>query len=877
MSKKTIGPPHWLHFILRKRLNEDAYEEVLGDLHELYLKWRSESGLFRASLRYLVQVLLYLRPLPDSLKKKPISNHLKSKPINFSAMFNSSVKIAWRQLSRSKGYAVINIGGLAIGMAVVLMIGLWVWDELSFDRYHKKHQRLAQAWQMVNFDGNNSFYNSVPVPLAEELRSKYSEVEASAVTTNMKDFMVGYNDKKLMLTGIFAEASFPDMFSLELTEGDINSLADIQSVLISASTAKALFGSETALGKMMRINDKVDVKVTGVYKNIPGNSTFNETGLIGAWPLYVKMDAYAKTAQHEWDENSFSVYVLLKQGIDIKKISTKIRDTRMRMETPPAYKPAFFLHPMDKWHLYSDFTGWAESSGMIKIVRLFAGAGVFILLLACINFMNLSTARSEKRAKEVGIRKTLGSQKVQLIYQFFSESILIAFLSLLFCLLLAQLALPFFNSVTRKEMTLPYNSWVFWVVMIAFTFITGIIAGSYPALFLSSFRPVKVLKGIYKTGSGNVFSRKALVVFQFVVSVALIISTLIIGMQIDYVKDRPTGYRQERLVEITMHSSNLRKSSYEALRSDFLKTGLIQDMAESVGSITSDFGGSTAISWPGKAPGTSPLIMQTMVTHDFGNTVGWKIVEGRDFSREFTADSNAVILNEEAIKLMGLANPLHALLSISGKDFHVIGIAANIIKGDPFRPVPPSVFMVNYKSANQVILRIKDEAATNKALSAIEKVFHQYSPAEPFDFKFVDDKYATKFATEVRIGKLAGFFAAFAIFISLLGLFGLASFMATRRTKEVGIRKVLGANILQIWSLLSREFVVLSCIAFIIASPAAYYFMNNWLANYPYRINIPIWLFAAVAGITVIFTLLTVSVQAVRAAVMNPVKSIRNE
>lgn len=876
MTKKSTKPPQWLHFLLRKRLNEDALEEVLGDLHELYIKWEHESGVFIAKVRYLLQVLFYLRALPDGLKKKPVSEHFKSKPITYTAMFNSSIKIAWRQLLRSKGYAVINIGGLAVGMAVVLLIGIWVWDELSFDRYHKKHDRLAQAWQMVNFGGNNSFYNSVPVPLAKELRGKYAEIEASCVTTYAKDFMVGYNEKKLMQTGIFAEPSFPEMFSLELIQGDINSLTDMQSVLLSVSAVKVFFGNEPALGKMLRINDKTDVKVAGIYKDLPSNSTFRDIRFIGAWPLYVTMDSYAKAVESEWDENSFQVFALLKDGSNIDQLSQKIRDTRMHMDNPPLYKPAYFLHPMNRWHLYSDFSGWAKSTGLIKMVRVFAIAGIFILLLACINFMNLSTARSEKRAREVGIRKTLGSQKLQLLYQFFSESILIAFLSLLLCLLLTQLALPFFNSVTGKEMFLPWSNWIFWLALILFTFVTGILAGSYPALYLSSFRPVKVLKGTLKTGTGNVFSRKILVVFQFTVSVALIIGTLIMGMQINYVKDRPTGYQQDRLLEITMHSSKLRKS-YDALRADFLKTGFVYDMAESEGSITSDFGGSTAISWKGKATGTSPLIMTSTITHDFGNTVGWRITNGRDFSRQYVADSNSVILNEEAAKLMGFKQPIDELISINGKEFRVIGVIANIIKGDPFKPVPPSLFRLNYAKTTQVLLRIRNDASTSQALAAIEKTFHRYSQSEPFDFKFVDDKYATKFATEVRIGKLAAFFAGFAILISLLGLFGLASFMAAKRTKEIGIRKVLGASMLQVWALLSKEFIILSCIAFILATPLAYYFMNNWLANYEYRISIPAWIFIAVAGIIVAFTLLTVSIQAIKAAMMNPVRSIRNE
>lgn len=875
MKKRNFyRPPGFFHFLLRKRLNEEAQEEVLGDLQELYERWVESSGVVLANIRYVMQVLFYLRRLPERLKKKPAPFYLNASSTINKAMFKSSLKIAWRQLLKSKGYTAINIGGLAVGMAVVLMIGLWVWDELSFNRYHKDYKRLAQVWQMVNFDGNNSFYNSVPVPMSEELRTKYPEVEASAVASNTRDIVAAYGEKSLMQTVVFAEPAFPSMLGLQLTAGSIDALEDMQSVLLSQSSAQAFFGTAPAMGKMIRLNDKADVKVAGIYKDLPRNTTFNDVDFIGAWSLYTKMDANARFAEGSWDENSFQVFALLKNGVDMTRMSGKIRNTRMRMENPPPYKPAFFFHPMDKWHLYSEFSDWNRSSGLIKFVRLFAAAGVFVLLLACINFMNLSTARSEKRAREVGIRKTLGSQRVQLLYQFFAESLLIAFLSLLLCLLLAQLALPFFNAVTGKEMYMPWNNRVFWLIMLAFTLLTGLLAGSYPALFLSSFRVVTVLKGTFRVGAGNVLSRKVLVVFQFVVSVALIIGTLITGMQIDHVKDRPAGYQQDRLVEIAMHTAKLR-NNYDVLRNDLLKTGVVSDVAESVGSVTNDFGGRTDIKWPGKTPGTSPLIMSSKITHDFGHTIGWRIIKGRDFSREFPADSNAVILNAEAVKLMQLKDPVNTVIGSSNGEYRVIGVVGNIIKGDPFHVIPPAIFTLDYKAANQLIIRIRQSVRMTEALSVVEQVLHKHSPAEPFDFKFVDDTYAVKFATEVRIGKLSGFFASFAIFISLLGLFGLASFMAGKRTKEIGIRKVLGADVVQVWFLLSREFIVLSGIALLIASPAAYYFMNNWLAGYQYRVSIPVWIFPAVAAATILFTLMTVSIQAVQAALMNPVKSIR--
>lgn len=875
---KQHNPPRWIHFLLRKRIDKEALEEIEGDLYELYQHWTKRSGVFIAQLRYLIQVFFYLRKLPRSLRRKakPVYPKIYSKPFIDTAMFYSSLKIAWRQLRKSKGYAFINIGGLAVGMAVVLLIGLWVWDELSFDHNHKNHDRLAQAWQVVNFDGNNGFYNSVPIPLGDELRTKYAGIEAASITTYPKDYVIMQGSKKVTLTGLFAEPSLPSMLSLEIKEGNVHALTDKQSVLLSASMAKTLFGNEPAMERAFRINDKLDVKVAGIYNDFPGNSSFNGVEFIGNWSLFTTMDSYAKFALDKWDENSFQLFVMLKKGISADQVSEQIRDIRMKRENPPQYKPLFFLHPMDKWHLYSDFTGWAQSDGLIRLVRLFAMAGIFVLLLACINFMNLSTARSEKRAREVGIRKALGSQKGQLLYQFFSESVLIAFLSLILCLLLSWLALPFFSSIAGKDIQMPWSNWVFWVILLLFTFFTGLLAGSYPAIFLSSFRPVAVLKGVFKTSRGNVLSRKILVVFQFAVSVALIIATVVVGKQIEYARDRPSGYSRDQLVEVPMYTREL-YGHYDVFREDLLKTGAVYNMAESQGSITADYGGTTDVSWPGKVPGNSSLLMSNRVTHDFGNTVGWKLVKGRDFSRQFPTDTSAIIFNEEAIRIMGLQEPIDQVVRYSGKDYRIIGVAANIIKEDPFKPVKPTLYTLDYKGVNSVMIRIKEGAGMQEALARIEQVFNRHSPSSPFDYKFVDDAYAVKFAAELRIGQLAGFFAAFAIFISLLGLFGLAAFMAERRTKEIGIRKVLGASILQVWTLLSKEFILLAALAFVIAAPVAYYFMDQWLENYSYRIQISLWIFAIVAMGIVAVTVLTVSIQAIRAALMNPVRSIRTD
>jgi len=588
------------------------------------------------------------------------------------------------------------------------------------------------------------------------------------------------------------------------------------------------------------------------------------------------MDGYAKFASDQWDENSFQIFAQLKEGIDVKKTSAKIKDIRMKMNYPPPYKPEFFLHPMNRWHLYGDFKNGVNIGGLIKLVRLFGFAGIFILLLACINFMNLSTARSEKRAREVGIRKTLGSARSQLIRQFFSESLLVSCIALLLCLIIAELLLPFFNNIADKNMVILWTNPFFWLIAIAFCLLAGLIAGSYPALYLSSFQPVKVLKGSFKAGRFAALPRKVLLVFQFSISVALIIGTIVVFRQIYYAKDRSIGYDYNGLIEMSMNTPDLHKH-YDAIRTDLLNTGVVAEVSESRGSIVFDYGGTTGISWKGKSPDMYPLLMSNEITFDYGKTIGWKILEGRDFSKKFATDSAAMILNQSAMQLMGFKNPLNEIVRYGGKDYRIIGIVDNMIKGSPFEAVKPSFFTINYSAANVINIKLSSQTATGIALNKIEDVFKKYNPASPFEYKFVDEQYAAKFDHEERIGRLAGFFAILAILISCLGLFGLTSFVAEQRTKEIGIRKVLGANVLNVWQLLSKEFLLLVFISLLVASPVAWYFMNGWLENYEYRIELSLWIFGVAAFSVLLITLLTVSFHTIKAATANPVKSLRYE
>lgn len=790
-------------------------------------------------------------------------------------MLKNYLKIAWRNLVKNKASSFINIGGLAVGMTVAILIGLWIYDELSFNKYHKNYDHIVQVWQNVQFDVEKSTYGVMPIPVAEELRTKYpdfQQVSLSAETTAM--LTVG--DKKIGKGGNYVEPVFPEMLSLKMLSGNRDGLKDMNSILLSQSLANNLFAQEDPINKLVKLNNKLNVKVTGVYEDLPDNSTFKGAAFFAPWDLYAADQDWVKNSKDNWDNNSWQVYAQLREGADVKKVSAKIKDMRMKKNNPPAYKPEFFLQPMSRWHLYADYKNGVNVGGLIQFVWLFGIIGFFVLLLACINFMNLSTARSEKRAKEVGIRKSIGSVRRQLVVQFLSESLLVACIAFVLSVMLVQLVLPFFNGVAGKTILIPWLSLMFWICGLGFSLLTGLIAGSYPSLYLSSFKPVKVLKGTFKAGRFATIPRKVLVVVQFTVSVTLIIGTIVVYRQVQFAKDRPVGYNSNGLIEMNITTPELVKH-YEALRNDLLNSKAVYEMAQSSGSITDQSGGSTDVSWRGKTPDMHPLLMSNSVTHDYGKTIGWQLRQGRDFSRTFSTDSASIILNEAAVKLMGFKNPLDEFVKCSGKEYKVVGIVKDMVKESPFSPVKPSFFLLNYRAINVLSIKLSPLVSTSEALEKTANVLKKYTPEIPFEYKFVNETYGHKFSDEERIGKLATFFTVLAIFISCLGLFGLASFVAERRTKEIGVRKVLGASVVNLWSLLSREFVLLVFISFLISAPIAYYFMHQWLLNYDYRTEISWWIFVTTGVGALMITLLTVSFQSIKAALMNPVKSLRTE
>jgi ABC-type antimicrobial peptide transport system permease subunit len=579
----------------------------------------------------------------------------------------------------------------------------------------------------------------------------------------------------------------------------------------------------------------------------------------------------------QWGNHSFQAFVQVNGHIDIAKVSNKIKNASMiHLKEAEDGKEELVLQPMDNWRLHSEFKNGKLAGGRIHFVWLFGIIGIFVLLLACINFMNLSTARSEKRAKEVGIRKTIGSLRGQLIRQFLTESVLISFLALLVAIGLVILLLSFFNSLSDKQISFPFANLAFWGILLMFTFFTGIIAGSYPAFYLSGFQPIKVLKGTFRAGRFAALPRKVLVVVQFTISIALIIGTIIVYKQVQFAKSRPVGYTREGLIMMSMNTPDL-FGHYDALRNDLIATGAVENMAESSSPSTDVWSNQIGFDWAGKDPNTLPLFGIIGVTQDFGKTIGWHIIEGRDFSRDFTTDTSALILNEAAVKLTGLKNIVGQIINWNKKPYTVVGVVKDMVMQSPYEPVKPMIFSMNPGWASIITVRIKPSESMQAALAKIERVFKKYNPGSPFEYKFTDEDYAKKFSDEERIGNLSTFFAVLAIFISCLGLFGLASFVAEQRTKEIGVRKVLGATVFMLWRMLSKEFVMLVIISSLIAIPLAWYFLHEWLQKYEYRTNISGWIFFAAGLGALVITLLTVSFQAIKAAVANPVKSLRSE
>jgi putative ABC transport system permease protein len=795
-------------------------------------------------------------------------------------MIRNYLKIAWRNITNNKVYSLLNIFGLAAGMAIALIIGLWIFDQFSYDRFLPGYEQAYKVRYTISNNGQLQATNSTNLPLATVLKKDVPEIKYIAQTDWMGARSLIVGDKRLSVNGTMAGSDFLKIFQYPLLRGNAASvLNDPYSIVLTQSAATALFGTVDPINKMVRIDNTHDLKVTGILKDVPRNSTF-QFNFIVPFAYYVATDDGVKHSETDWNNNSFQTFVALQPGATYSNVAPKIKDLLVKY-SPQYYKQtkaAIFLEPMKNWHLFTDYRNGIVAGGMIDYVKMFGVIGILVLVIACINFINLSTARSEKRAREVGVRKAIGSSRVNLICQFLIESLSLTMISFLVSLIMVTLALPSFNTLTHADIQIPYGNAMFWLMIIGIVIFTGLASGSRPAFYLSSFNPVKVLKGTLQTGKKGALSREILVVLQFTCSIALIVSTIIIYQQIQHAKDRPVGYDAGRLV-MTDATGDINKN-YDALKNDLLQSGMVSSVTKSSSPVTDLWASNSITQWSAMLPGeTLSLAIIGVSDADYFKTLGIKFQSGHDFKGNLGADSLSVVLNEAAVERMHYKNAVgqQIIWHTIPQTATVVGVTKNALMASPFMPAAPTIFIYQPSWASSVTYRIAPTVNMQLALAKLAPIFDRYNPAVPFSYHFVNEKYATKFDFESLIGKLSGLFATLAIVISCVGLFGLAAYMAEKRTKEIGIRKVLGASVAQVWVLLSKEFIVLVVISCLLASPVSYYYLDSWLQKYQYRITISPGVFVLAGLIAVVLTLVTISFQAIRAALTNPVKSLRSE
>ena len=782
---------------------------------------------------------------------------------------------AWRNLARNKAFSVLNILGLSIGMSVALIIGLWVHYQYSFDRFFPDYQRVYAAHLRFSRNGERHQMSSTPVPLSAALKKDIPGIEYAAHTDFMNSHGLTAGKNKIFLDGAMVEDDFFKIFPCEVVKGHISyPQTNIYSIVLTESTAKALFGDKDPIGQPVRIDNVHDLMVTAVIRDLPANSSFSFHYVV-PFDYWAQAEDWVAKSTNEWGNNSFQTFARLKPGVSYAQVEPALKTILDKyVADSKQYKEEIFFQGMKDWHLFGNFTAGYEDGGFIEYVRLFSIIGILVLLIACVNFMNLSTARSEKRAREVGVRKAIGSQRKDLIAQFLIESLVITAIAAGLALVLTQLALPSFNLLTGSSIIIPWSSLFFWLSMAGYVVITGALAGSRPAFYLSSFQPVKVLKGRIVTGGAATLPRKVLVVLQFSCSIALIISTFLIYQQVQYAKDRPSGYDSDRLV-MTDGSVDLDRN-YPALYDELKRSGLVESITRSNCFVTGIWNWSVIQDWPGRQANESLSLGMICVGQDYFKTMGMKLVAGKNFSENVALDSTSVILNEAAVARMRLKDPVNQIIIWHKTPHRVIAVVKDALMGNPYSGADAVLFSYDTSEAHNFTYRLSRNAGST-GIARVGAIFNKYNPSYPFLYHFVDAEYAQKFGLEELVGRLAALFAGLAIFISCLGLFGLAAYTAEQRTREIGIRKVLGASVSQLWLLLSRDFLVLVLLSCVVASPIAYYFLDQWLHKYSYRISIGPGVFLIAAVMAIAITLVTVSFQAIRGALVNPTQSLRSE
>ena len=786
-------------------------------------------------------------------------------------MLKNYFKIAVRNLWKNKGYSALNIFGLAIGITCASLIFLWVEDEVNFDGAIPQKELVFHIPTNQKYDGVwRTFFQSTPGPLAEALKTEIPEIDKSARKRD-GNFLFTVGEKSISRDGSYVDKDLFEIFGLKFIAGDSNGAFDNKkSIVITEKVASILFGeSSLAIGENIQVDKKEDFKVTGVIENFPDNTTFSFSWLI---PFENFTDG--KEWTQDYGANFTDTFVKLKQGADVHAADKKVR-TIMPAKTGDDEVEAILFAATD-WHLRSEFDDGKIIGGRIEYVRLFSLIALIILAIACINFMNLATAQSEKRANEVGMRKTLGSGKRQLIFQFMTEAVFIALLGGIVSVLLLFILIPHFNALVDKDISLAITQPIHFLPILIITLICGFFSGLYPAIYLSSFKPIDVLKGSRRQSVGASLTRKSLVVMQFSVSITFIICTIIVYQQVQHVKNRDLGLIKENLIEVPAANGDVIKN-YLAIDNELRSSGLVQSTGLFNSHILSDGNNTAGVSWAGKSGSQDILISFRTVTPGIFETTGMRIKEGKGFSASEASDSTKVLVSESFAKLMNTESVLGKTINWNGQIFTISGVVENYLYGDMYGVSDPVMFFHHSDGSDYLYIKPAPGAGINETISKIEQVLKTQNPGFPFEYRFVDDAFNARFNSEQLVGNLSRIFALLAIIISCLGLFGLSAYMAEQRRKEVGVRKVLGSSVVGIVRLLSKDFMKLVILAILLAIPIAWYVMQNWLDGYAYRIDIHWWVFAIAGIIAVVIALVTVSFQAIKAAIANPVKSLRTE
>lgn len=784
-------------------------------------------------------------------------------------MWKNYFKIALRNLWKNKVLSFINIAGLALGMAGAALLILNIQYEVSVDQFHEKKDHIYKAYNKGEVNGKLECWNATPPPLAPALEKNYPEVkEVTRVSGTEK--LLSYGDKKIKVQGNYTDPSFLQMFSFPLVKGAPQSaLNDTYSLIITEGLAKKIFGTEEPVGKIIRADNADNFTVTGVLKDLPYNTEFKFEFLL-PWE-YVKVKGIENGS---WTNAYASTFVELHPASDINAVNHKISDVISRQTNSDA-KIEIFLYPLTKEHLQNRFENGKPAGGRITNLYFLGTLAGIILLIACINFMNLNTARSEKRAKEVGIRKVVGAAKKSLVIQFISESVLLAALAGVIALVFVQLTLPAFSSFAKVHLVLAYQSPLFWLMAVCFVVFTGILAGSYPAFYLSSFKPVKVLKGVLKNGNSLVTPRKILVVVQFALSVFLINFIILFRKQINHSENREIGFVKEALIFHSL-TDDLRKN-YTSVKNELLNSGTAVSVCQSSTPITRGGTSISGLKWEGMDSKSNISFELVTTREDFVKTNGLKLAEGRDIDvTNFPTDTASCLVNETALKVMGLKNPIGQIIKDENANWKIVGVIKDFIINAPNQAIQP-MFIRGDNRGNFISIRLNSHNPSMQSIKKAETIIKKYNPNFITEYGFADDDYAAKFKQAKNASALISSFALIAIFISCMGLLGLSIYMAETRTREVGIRKVLGATVASITSLFAKDFLKLVLIAAVIASPLAWLFMNFFLQQFTYRTSISWWILVAAGAAALLIALLTISFQSIKAAVANPVKNLRTE